>query len=77
MSKTSNNAIATLEGSLEELEKLVTQLERGDGSLDDALKQFERGIQLTRECQTALKEAEQKVKILTASGDLEDFKADA
>jgi exodeoxyribonuclease VII small subunit len=76
MSKTSNNAISTLEGSLEELEKLVTQLERGDGSLDDALKQFERGIQLTRECQTALKEAEQKVKILTASGDLEDFKAD-
>lgn len=77
MSDKSNNAISTLEGSLEELEKLVAQLERGDGSLDDALKQFERGIQLTRECQTALKEAEQKVKILTESDDLEDFKADA
>lgn len=76
MSDTSNNAISTLEGSLDELETLVQKLERGEGSLDDALKQFERGIQLTRECQTALKEAEQKVKILTASGDLEDFKAE-
>lgn len=75
MSKTADNPISTLEGSLEELETLVAQLERGDDSLDDALKQFERGIQLTRTCQTALKEAEQKVKILTESGDLEEFTA--
>ena len=43
---------------------LVEQLESGELSLEEALKQFERGVKLTRECQTALKEAEQKVEIL-------------
>lgn len=50
--------------SLEELEKLVERLERGDLPLDEALKTFERGIELTRHCQTALKSAQQKVEIL-------------
>jgi len=47
-----------------ELESLVEQMEAGDLSLDESLKQFERGVQLTRACQTALKDAEQKVQIL-------------
>jgi exodeoxyribonuclease VII small subunit len=52
------------EASLAELETIVERLEQGDLSLDDSLKQFERGVQLTRACQTALTQAEQKVEIL-------------
>ena len=52
------------EKSLKELETLVERLEHGDLSLEDTLKQFERGIELTRSCQMALKDAEQKVEIL-------------
>ncbi len=47
-----------------ELEALVERLEQGDLPLEESLKQFERGVALTRACQTALKAAEQKVEIL-------------
>jgi exodeoxyribonuclease VII small subunit len=58
------------EKSLRELEALVARLEGGDLSLEETLKQFERGISLTR--QKALAEAEQKVEILVEkSGRLE------
>jgi exodeoxyribonuclease VII small subunit len=66
-----------LEKALRDLEKLVEELESGDLPLEKAMKKFEDGIKLTRSCQTALKEAEQKVEILlkNAGGDeaLEDF----
>jgi exodeoxyribonuclease VII small subunit len=52
------------EAALKELEKIVTTLEKGDLSLDAALKHFERGITLTRLCQTSLKQAELKVEML-------------
>lgn len=52
------------EEAMEELEKLVEQMERGDLSLEESLKSFERGIKLTRTCQQALQDAEQKVQIL-------------
>jgi exodeoxyribonuclease VII small subunit len=52
------------EKSLAELEKLVETMENGEISLEESLKHFERGISLTRACQKALEEAEQKVKIL-------------
>jgi len=52
------------EQSLEELESLVEKMEQGDLSLEDSLSHFERGVQLSRACQKALKEAEQKVEIL-------------
>ncbi len=52
------------EKSLAELEQLVEKLEHGDVPLEDALKTFERGVTLTRECQTALKTAQQRVDIL-------------
>ena len=54
----------SLEESLAELESLVERLESGDLTLEEALKEFERGVKLTRECQAALKDAEQKVEIL-------------
>lgn len=52
------------EASLNELEKLVDALENGDLSLEQSLQDFERGINLTRACQTALTDAQQKVQIL-------------
>lgn len=66
------------EKSLQELEELVEAMERGDLTLEESLKQFERGIALTRACQQALANAEQKVLILTqnsAGGELADFEA--
>ena len=58
--------------SLAELEKIVATLEEGDIPLEQALKQFEKGIKLSRECQAALQDAEQRVQVLM-KGDLEDF----
>jgi exodeoxyribonuclease VII small subunit len=52
------------EKSLAELEQIVERMEQGELSLDESLKQFERGVALTRSCQTALQQAEQKVEIL-------------
>jgi len=52
------------EKSMSELEALVEKLERGDLPLEESLKAFERGVALTRACQTALTEAEQKVELL-------------
>ncbi len=54
----------SFEDSLSELEKIVTDLEHGDVSLDDALKQFERGIKLVRNSQNKLENAQQKVSVL-------------
>jgi exodeoxyribonuclease VII small subunit len=56
------------EKALAELEQIVATLEKGDLSLDAALKHFERGISLTRQCQTALKDAELKVEQLVEKG---------
>jgi exodeoxyribonuclease VII small subunit len=56
-----------LEKSLAELEEIVEQLESGELSLEKSLKLFERGVRLSRECQTALKDAEQRVQILMDS----------
>jgi exodeoxyribonuclease VII small subunit len=52
------------EASLKELETLVETMDKGDLSLEDSLSHFERGVQLSRTCQQALKDAEQKVDIL-------------
>ena len=68
--------VSGLEKSLEELESLVNRLENEELPLAEALKEFKRGVKLTRECQMTLKEAEQTVEILlkkTADGDPEPF----
>jgi len=67
------------ETALAELEALVEKMEQGDSSLDESLKLFERGVQLTRACQQALREAEQKVQILLekdGQASLEAFDSD-
>ena len=62
------------EEALEELERLVSSMEEGALSLEDSMTAFEKGIKLTRECQTALQKAEQKVQILlNESGETQAF----
>lgn len=54
------------EHSLKDLEAVVERMEAGELSLEESLKDFERGVALTRNCQKALADAEQKVKLLTS-----------
>jgi exodeoxyribonuclease VII small subunit len=53
------------EKALEKLEKIVEDLESGDISLDEALKKYEEGVELSRACQKKLQQAEKKIEILT------------
>ncbi len=64
------SAIPDFEAALAELEKLTEKMESGDQSLEDALKSFQRGVELTRTCQKGLAEAEQKIeKLVKENGD--------
>jgi exodeoxyribonuclease VII small subunit len=71
--------VAEFEHSLDELEQLVQRMEHGDMSLDDSLKAYERGVALYRNCQTALDQAELRVKLLydpESPDDADDFRPD-
>jgi len=57
------------ERSLERLEEVVRKLESPQLSLDEAMKLFEEGVELSRECQKQLEEAEGKVEILLQKAD--------
>ena len=59
------------ESALEELENLVSKMESGELSLDNSLKAFERGIELTRTCQSTLEAAELRIQMLTKDNKLE------
>ena len=65
------------EATLAQLEQLIAHLESGELPLDEALRTFEQGVRLTRDCQQALNSAQQKVQQLVQRGDavsLEEFK---
>ncbi|GMU43225.1 MAG: exodeoxyribonuclease VII small subunit [Xanthomonadales bacterium] len=62
-------AIAEFEKSLDELESLVTRMEKGDLTLEDSVRAFERGMALYQNCQKALDEAELRVDLLLRGGD--------
>jgi exodeoxyribonuclease VII small subunit len=64
---------AGLEKSLSELEGLVEKLNDESLSLEESLHLFEKGVKLTRSCQTILKQAEQKISQLSADNTLTDF----
>lgn len=66
-------AIFQFEKKLKSLEEIVQMMEQDELSLDVSIAQFEKGIKIIRECQTALNEAEQKVEILQ-NDSLEEFK---
>lgn len=65
-----------LEKDLRELETLIGKMESGESTLDQALSQFEHGVQLVKRCQTALQQAEQKVRVLI-DNQLQDFEDDS
>ena len=60
---------ATFETALSELEQIVTRLESGDLPLEEALNEFERGVQLARQGQVKLQQAEQRVQILLSDNE--------
>ena len=74
-------SIPDFEASLAELESIVQRLEQGELPLEESLRHFERGVALTRNCQKALRQAEQKIRVLSkgADGELveQDFDAPA
>jgi exodeoxyribonuclease VII small subunit len=77
--ETGIDAQPDFETAMRDLEELVERLEQGDLTLEESLAAFERGVMLTRACQTALKEAEQKVEILLKKAGepaVEDFTPD-
>ncbi len=57
----------TFEQSLKDLENIVLELEKGEMSLDDSIKNFEKGIELSRECSKKLEEAEKKINVLVST----------
>jgi exodeoxyribonuclease VII small subunit len=59
------NNSQNFETSLEELERIVRELERGDLPLEKSLELFEQGVKLSRACQERLNEAERRIEILT------------
>ena len=64
-----NNSVDDFETSLQALEDIVSKMEQGTLSLEQSLEAFEQGVQLTRTCQSTLKEAEQRVSKLTQKDD--------
>jgi exodeoxyribonuclease VII small subunit len=54
----------TFETSLEELERIVRELEQGELTLEKSLELFEQGVKLSRECQERLNQAERRIEIL-------------
>ena len=72
-----NQTDFNFEKALENLEEIVSSMENGKLTLEDSLKAFEKGIKLTRECQGALRDAEQKVRVLLdENGDTAELKAE-
>lgn len=59
----------SFEKSIENLEKIVAELEAGDMPLDKMLEKFEEGIKLSRECSKQLEEVEKKVNLLIKQPD--------
>jgi exodeoxyribonuclease VII small subunit len=62
-------ADTTFESSLKELEKTITELEKGDLPLEAQLKSFERGVALSRDCMQRLEDVEKRVELLMEKPD--------
>jgi exodeoxyribonuclease VII small subunit len=63
-----NTTAPTFEASLEELERIVKELEKGDLPLERSLDLFESGMKLSADCKRQLEEAESRVEILMKRG---------
>ena len=57
------------EQNMEELEKIVQELEKGDLNLDESMKKFEQGMQISKKCNQFLEEAEKRITVLIQDND--------
>lgn len=57
------------EQNMEELEKIVQELEKGNLNLDESIKKFEQGMQISKKCNQFLEEAEKKITVLIQDND--------
>ena len=64
----------SFEEQMQDLEKIVVQLEKGDLNLDDSVKKFEEGIKISKECSKILDDAEKKITILVKENGSDEFK---
>ena len=65
-----SSTLPDFEAALAELEKIVEKMETGEQTLEEAMKSFQRGIELTRACQQGLRAAEQRVeKLIQKNGE--------
>jgi len=64
MSNTEKKKPQSCEKALKDLESIVTKMEKGDLPLEDALKQYEKGMSLVQNCQKALSDADQRIKLI-------------
>jgi exodeoxyribonuclease VII small subunit len=67
----------TLEQQIKKIESILSTLEENDLPLEKSLAEFEKGLAMIKNCQALLKEAEQKVQLLTSDQQLKDYKPDA
>ena len=74
MPKSPTAAPKSFESAMSELDQLVEKMESGQLPLEESISAYERGTQLLQYCETVLKDAEQKIKVLDA-GELKDFDA--
>ncbi len=63
----------SFEGKIKRLEEIVGKIESSEIELEDSIKLFEEGIKLSKDCQSALDDAENKVKVLVSDGSLKNF----
>jgi len=77
MSKPDQEKLPDFEAALSELEALIEKMEQGDLSLDESMRQYERGVKLTRHCQALLEKAELKVQQLGDNDEPDEFDAHA
>ena len=71
---------STFENKMQELEKIVSELENGELSLDESVSKFEEGMNLSKECNKILENAEKKITILLNKDDgyqEEEFNAES
>ena len=59
----------SFEEKMQKLEQIVGELEKGDLNLDDSVKKFEEGINISKECNKILEDAEKKITILVKKED--------
>jgi exodeoxyribonuclease VII small subunit len=73
MARTSTSAPRNFESALAELDQLVERMESGQLPLEESLSAYQRGTELLKFCESVLKDAEQKIKVLDG-GELKDLK---